>query len=175
MKLSAIALILALESATAFSPCVVKSPSLTTSSNIGPLYGYLDDLSSELYGEDGNPVPEEETREATQMKQEDVANFGVGNWNDYVEFDEFDGGDGQMGVAGDGNKKLEGFDMKEIAKSKSRSARVSTFLIAQLFVTVSSLFRGVPHRLSICLLCKTHPFTPCRKRIVVIIIKGCLG
>jgi hypothetical protein len=38
-------------------------------------------------------------------------------------FVQFDGGDGQMGVAGDGNKKLEGFDMSEMAKSKTMSAK----------------------------------------------------
>jgi hypothetical protein len=36
---------------------------------------------------------------------------------------QFDGGDGQMGVAGDGNKKLEKFDMSEMAKSKTMSAK----------------------------------------------------
>lgn len=35
----------------------------------------------------------------------------------------FDGGDGQMGVAGDGNKKLEGFDMSQMSKSKQMSAK----------------------------------------------------
>ena len=38
------------------------------------------------------------------MAKEDVDRFGVGDWDSYVEFNEFDGGDGQMGVAGDGNK-----------------------------------------------------------------------
>jgi hypothetical protein len=36
---------------------------------------------------------------------------------------EFDGGDGQMGVAGDGNAKLDKFDMTQMAKSKTMSAK----------------------------------------------------
>jgi len=38
-------------------------------------------------------------------------------------YSEFDGGDGQMGVAGDGNSKLENFDMSSMAKSKTMSAK----------------------------------------------------
>ncbi len=34
------------------------------------------------------------------MQKDQVQNAGVGNWDQYVEFEEFDGGDGQMGVAG---------------------------------------------------------------------------
>lgn len=114
MKLSAVALLAALQSTAAFAPH--GRPSKATF-----LQGYLDDLSKDLYGEDPNPNPEEESREATAMNKEDVANFGVGNWDSYVEFDEFDGGDGQMGVAGDGNKSLEKFDMSEIANQSSKS------------------------------------------------------
>ena len=119
MKLSGVALVAVFASVSAFSPrvSVVRTPKV--------LFGYLDDLSKELYGPDGNPVPEEESREATNMAKEDMDRFGVGNWDSYVEFDEFDGGDGQMGVAGDGNKQLEKFDMSEMAKSKARSAKVS--------------------------------------------------
>jgi hypothetical protein len=36
---------------------------------------------------------------------------------------EFDGGDGQMGVAGDGKAKLDKFDMTQMAKSKTMSAK----------------------------------------------------
>jgi len=87
------------------------------------LSGYLDDLSQELYAPDNTPDPEAESHEATKMKDEDKDRFGVGSWDDYVEFDSFDGGDGQMGVAGDGNKKLESFDMSTMAKSKMMSAK----------------------------------------------------
>lgn len=38
-------------------------------------------------------------------------------------YSEFDGGDGQMGVAGDGDASLEKFDMSEMAKSKAMSAK----------------------------------------------------
>ena len=84
--------------------------------------GYLDDLSSELRNTaDPNPNPDEEDREFTKMSQDQLDRAGPGSWDSYVEFDEFDGGDGQMGVAGDGNKKLEGFDMSQMAKSKTMS------------------------------------------------------
>jgi hypothetical protein len=76
-----------------------------------------------LHSPDSNPNPEEESREATQAKAEDVDRYGVGSWDDYVEFDGFDGGDGQMGVAGDGNTKLEAFDMSTMSKSKMMSAK----------------------------------------------------
>lgn len=115
MKVSVAALLL-LKSASAFVPLSQpRSPTV--------LHGYLDDLSKELYSPDGNPSPEDESREATNMKSEGVDRFGVGDWDNYVEFNEFDGGDGQMGVAGDGKVSLEKFDMSEMAKSKSRSAK----------------------------------------------------
>mmetsp|Transcript_557 Transcript_557/g.1424 ORF Transcript_557/g.1424 Transcript_557/m.1424 type:complete len:134 (-) Transcript_557:838-1239(-) len=84
--------------------------------------GYLDDLTSDLApSPDPNPVPEEEDREVLKMSKEELDRAGPGSWDAYVEFDEFDGGDGQMGVAGDGNKKLESFDMTQMAKSKTMS------------------------------------------------------
>jgi hypothetical protein len=93
-------------------------PYMTTSSR---KMGYLDDL---------NPIPnpnievtEDDSYEATKMKQEDIDRAGPGSWESYVEFNEFDGGDGQMGVAGDGNAKLEKFDMSAMAKSKVMSAK----------------------------------------------------
>lgn len=121
MNFSTLALAGALCASTAngFSPMAsVSTPSSSTS-----LMGYLDNLSSDLYGPNADPIPEEEAREANVMNKEDVVNAGVGNWDDYVEFDEFDGGDGQMGVAGDGNKGLDKFDMSQMAKSKTMSAK----------------------------------------------------
>jgi hypothetical protein len=68
--------------------------------------GYLDDLSRELYSPDNNPDLEQ-TRDKTDAKETD--RYGVQSWDGFVDFDEFDGGDGQMGVAGDGAKGLEKF------------------------------------------------------------------
>lgn len=114
MKLSTLAFLAALQPAAAFAPQPRFSQPTTS------LQGYLDDL-----GAKGPPVEEEEddSREATAMSKESIDRFGVGSWDTYVEFNEFDGGDGQMGVAGDGNAKLEKFDMSEMAKSKSMSAK----------------------------------------------------
>jgi hypothetical protein len=82
--------------------------------------GYLEDLGAK------GPEPEvevDDSREATKMAAENIDRAGPGSWDQYVEFEEFDGGDGQMGVAGDGNKKLESFDMSEMAKSRTMSAK----------------------------------------------------
>lgn len=90
------------------------------------LKGYLDDLSQELYSPEDNPDIEGDKFENTKMSKEDQDRFGPGNWENFVDFDEFDGGDGQMGVAGDGNKGLEkiGSDVTpSLAKSKMMSAK----------------------------------------------------
>ena len=68
------------------------------------LKGYLDDLNKDLYSVADNPDIEGSTKEATDLPKEQVDRFSPGDWSSYVEFDEFDGGDGQMGVAGDGKK-----------------------------------------------------------------------
>lgn len=99
-----------------FAP--VQGPASTTA-----LMGYLDDLSAELHAPDATPVPDEESREHNKMAKEDIVSAGPGSWDDYVEFNEFDGGDGQMGVAGDGSKGLEKFDTTQMANSKSMSAK----------------------------------------------------
>jgi hypothetical protein len=121
MKLciAAIAAFLAMHrSVDGFAP----APSTRTLSTTSPLrMGYLDDLSPIP-----NPNIEEEvddSHEATKMKKEDIDRAGPGSWESYVEFNEFDGGDGQMGVAGDGKASLEKFDMSEMAKSKAMSAK----------------------------------------------------
>lgn len=88
--------------------------------------GYLDDLSKELYQEEPEYNPEDETHEATMMAKDQLDRYGPGSFKDFVDFDEFDGGDGQMGVAGDGSKGLEkiGRDSQpQFAKSKAMSAK----------------------------------------------------
>lgn len=107
----------------AFTPCLTRNPAISKS--CVPLRGYLDDITKELYSEDGNPDPEAESREATKMTKDQIENFGPGTLADYVDFgDEFDGGDGQMGVAGDGNKQLEKMDnTPTFATSKMMSAK----------------------------------------------------
>jgi hypothetical protein len=104
-------------SVTSFSPTKAHTSIVTRR------MGYLDDLTSDLAAPDSNPIPEEEAREANVMSKEKIVGAGPGDWDSYVEFDEFDGGDGQMGVAGDGNKGLDKFDMTQIAKSKSMSGK----------------------------------------------------
>jgi hypothetical protein len=48
------------------------------------LNGYLDDLSKELYAPDSNPDVEGDDK--------DKDRYGPGNWENFVDFDEFDGG-----------------------------------------------------------------------------------
>lgn len=118
MRLQLAVPILAAGGCSGFAPGVSHRAASTS------LKGYLDDLTSELYGPDSNPNPEEESREATKLDKSKVSNFGVGSFEDYVDFgDEFDGGDGQMGVAGDGNKGLEKMDGGPQIASRSMSAK----------------------------------------------------
>lgn len=107
--------------AAAFSPAARRPLVLRTTLN-----GYLDDLSNELRDtRNPNPIPEDETREATRLDKDKVDRYSVGDWSGFVDFDEFDGGDGQMGVAGDGKKGLdkEWEGASEMAKSKAMSAK----------------------------------------------------
>lgn len=97
-----------------------RSPMASTT----PLFGYLDDLASELNAPDSNPNPEEESREANAMARDQIVNAGPGTMADFKDFgDEFDGGDGQMGVAGDGNKGLEKMGGGPSIASKQMSAK----------------------------------------------------
>ena len=62
---------------------------------VTPLRGYLDDLSKELYTQADDPDLDQ-TYEASKARKEDTDRFGVGTWEGFVDFDEFDGGDGQV-------------------------------------------------------------------------------
>jgi hypothetical protein len=109
--------------AKAFAPQTSQGFATTAASSTR-LFGYLDDLNKYI-GTAEEEVEEDDSREATAMTEDKKDRFGVGDWSQYVEFQEFDGGDGQMGVAGDGKQGLEKEWSKgaEIAKSQLRSAR----------------------------------------------------
>lgn len=51
--------------------------------------------------------PERDSYDFNKMDKEEVDRYGPGNLEDFVDFEEYDGGDGQMGVAGDGKAGLE--------------------------------------------------------------------
>ncbi|KAL7493399.1 hypothetical protein ACHAWT_005948 [Skeletonema menzelii] len=110
---------------SAFAPSCVQHARIHLSSPSSLQMGYLDDLSAELYAEEDTPDVEAQSREANKMDKSQVKSFGPGSFADYVDFaDEFDGGDGQMGVAGDGNKQLEKMDnVPQLANSKMMSAK----------------------------------------------------
>jgi len=103
----------------AFAPVSISSSSRCTTT--APLMGYLDDLTSELYEEVPEVNPELETLEATNLDRSSIDRHGVGSWDDYVEFDDFDGGDGQQGCVGDGNTGLAKFgdDVQAMIVQKS--------------------------------------------------------
>lgn len=48
-----------------------------------PLFGYLDDLSSELYSPDGNPDLEADSKEATDMAKDKIDRFGPGDFSQF--------------------------------------------------------------------------------------------
>lgn len=130
MRLSTAALVVlgSAVSDAAFAPSIGRSSTARVSAT--PLFGYLDDLTDELYSEDDTPDIEGGKKENTNLTPEQKDRYGVGDWSSYVEFDEFDGGDGQMGVAGDGKKGLEKFGddsspsiVRNVDKSKARSAK----------------------------------------------------
>jgi hypothetical protein len=114
MKITTLAALALVQSVHSFVLVQPRTGSLTA---VG---GYLDDLGA--IGPE-EVVEEDDSREATKLSKDKISNFGVGSWEGYVDFNEFDGGDGQMGVAGDGQTKLDTFDMTELAKSKTMSAK----------------------------------------------------
>lgn len=132
LSLSAIAILSSTTNVAAFA-AFAPSTSFTKSIKSIALKGYLDNLSSDLYAEDATPDVEKDLRENNAMSKDQLDQYGPGNLNDYVDFEEFDGGDGQMGVAGDGQKGLDKseFSVQEIGakidrkmgKSQMRSAR----------------------------------------------------
>jgi len=105
-------------------PALAWAPSSMSTRKRGGtvLFGYLDDISKYTKAEERET--EEFDRSKTDMAEEDKDRYGVGDWSNFVDFEEFDGGDGQMGVAGDGSKGLEK-EWKNQAHmtSRARSAR----------------------------------------------------
>jgi type II secretory pathway pseudopilin PulG len=58
------------------------------------LYGYLDDLKK--YTTDPEPEKvEDDSREATNMSLDQIDRYGPGDLRQFVDFNEFDGGDGR--------------------------------------------------------------------------------
>eukprot|EP00752_Nemacystus_decipiens_P002105 g2012.t1 len=56
--------------------------------------------------------------------------FGPANYDGFVDSEGFDGGDGQVGVVGDGSNAMEQFDQKAVSRPADRRAQVkaSTFV-----------------------------------------------
>jgi len=117
----ALLLLLAAVPASAFTVLPHQSQSRARTT----VFGYLDDLSNELYSPDANPNVDADSKEATDYDKEKLDRYGPGDFSQFVDFNEFDGGDGQMGVAGDGKAGLdkEWSGAAEMAKSKTMSAK----------------------------------------------------
>jgi hypothetical protein len=93
MKLSIPSSFLLFAATSSFSEAFVPvSSKAFVSSSSTALNGYLDDLSKDLYAPDATPDIEGDKRENNKMKEEEKDRYGPGNWKDFVDFDEFDGG-----------------------------------------------------------------------------------
>jgi len=95
MTLKAACLLLAVTSTSAFT--VLPG---ATKNNILVLKGYLDDLSNDLSGPDANPDVYAESKAATDYDKSQLDRYGPGSFEQFVDFDEFDGGDGREYCSG---------------------------------------------------------------------------
>ena len=92
MKFAASALLaLSVGPVAAFAPLRTPATAARVSSSSSPLFGYLDDLNKYV-GTADEEEEEDDSREATTMAEDKKDRFGVGDWSQYVEFQEFDGG-----------------------------------------------------------------------------------
>jgi len=108
VSLKAVALMASLHSSTGFllSPSAFGANSLMKDNKNNALFGKLDDLTSDITprDEDKYANPEKDSHDYNKLDKKDIDRYGPGNLGNFVDFNEFDGGDGQMGVAGDGEK-----------------------------------------------------------------------
>jgi hypothetical protein len=57
--------------------------------------GYLDDITQYTYDPDADVPETDDSREATNLPKELIDRFGPGDLRQFVDFNEFDGGDGR--------------------------------------------------------------------------------
>lgn len=57
--------------------------------------GYLDDMSKYTYDPDADIEEADDSREATNLAKDKIDRYGPGDLRQFVDFDEFDGGDGR--------------------------------------------------------------------------------
>ena len=88
-------LLLAASTAGRASAFTAALPRAAAASSRTALSGYLDDLSSDLNAADPNPDVYADSKEATDMKKEELDRYGPGDFSQFVDFHEFDGGDGR--------------------------------------------------------------------------------
>jgi hypothetical protein len=79
---------------TVLLPCANQQRGMGMSS-LTRVQGYLDDLSKDLYAPDATPDIVAESKEMTDMSKEKIDRFGPSDFSQFVDFHEFDGGDGR--------------------------------------------------------------------------------
>jgi hypothetical protein len=86
-------------SAAAFTvvPTSFIHPDLRSSASTR-LRGYLDDLSKDLNAPDATPDVYAESKEFTDMSKDQIDRYGPGDFSQFVDFQEFDGGDGRKSL-----------------------------------------------------------------------------
>jgi hypothetical protein len=57
--------------------------------------GYLDDIAKYTYDPEADVQEDDDSREATNMPKEQIDRYGPGDLRQFVDFHEFDGGDGR--------------------------------------------------------------------------------
>jgi len=95
MSLKSASLVLAVAVTTTTRTCSGFSIVPMSTPAATRLFGYLDDLSSDLNGPDANPDVYGESKQATDYDKAKMDRAGPSDWSGFVDFDEFDGGDGR--------------------------------------------------------------------------------
>ena len=73
----------------------VPSGASTTRQHKTAVKGYLDELAKYTYDPDSDIKESDDSREATNYSKEKLDRFGPGDFKEFVDFNEFDGGDGR--------------------------------------------------------------------------------
>eukprot|EP00616_Rhizochromulina_sp_CCMP1243_P016506 CAMPEP_0118970330 /NCGR_PEP_ID=MMETSP1173-20130426/7243_1 /TAXON_ID=1034831 /ORGANISM="Rhizochromulina marina cf, Strain CCMP1243" /LENGTH=354 /DNA_ID=CAMNT_0006919681 /DNA_START=46 /DNA_END=1110 /DNA_ORIENTATION=+ len=128
MRQSCVAVVLALlaGSADAFSPVVLPHRLVKAAARGSPHEAsYL----SEIEGEDAKREREKREGKAyMKYEKENAGNAREGlmptDYDDFIDDEGFDGGDGQVGVVGDGSNAMEQFDMSSTVQTGGARARV---------------------------------------------------
>ena len=79
---------------------------------------YLSNVENKKWKEGDENAPEDPR---AQVKETEQVNGAPANYDGFIDSDGFDGGDGQVGVVGDGTNAMENYDMSEQVKMRARN------------------------------------------------------